>query len=56
MNPAEPGKAAENQRAATALRRFGKPEEVAEAVAFLASPQAQYFTGAMLSVDGTTIA
>jgi 3-oxoacyl-[acyl-carrier protein] reductase len=33
-------------------RRFGKPEEVAHAAAFLASPQAAYITGQVLSVNG----
>lgn len=34
------------------LRRFGKPEEVAGAVAFLASSDASYITGVELHVDG----
>ncbi|HHO48323.1 MAG TPA: SDR family oxidoreductase [Desulfobacteraceae bacterium] len=34
------------------LRRFGKPEEVAEAVLFLAGRQATYVTGAVLEVTG----
>ena len=34
------------------LRRFGSPEEIAAAVAFLASPDAGYITGETLHVNG----
>ena len=34
------------------LQRFGKPEEVARAVAFLGSPAAGYITGATLEISG----
>ncbi len=34
------------------MGRFGKPEEVADAVAFLASEQAGYITGNVLSING----
>ncbi|MBX9743221.1 MAG: 3-oxoacyl-[acyl-carrier-protein] reductase [Chthoniobacterales bacterium] len=34
------------------LARFGKPEEIAAAVAYLAGPKAAYVTGQVLAVDG----
>lgn len=34
------------------LQRFGKPEEVASVVKFLASDEASYITGAVINVDG----
>jgi len=38
--------------AETAARRFGTPEEVAAAIAFLAADEASFVTGAHLVVDG----
>jgi 3-oxoacyl-[acyl-carrier protein] reductase len=40
------------QKAATALDRFGHVDEVAALVAFVASPESSYITGANLTVDG----
>ena len=37
---------------ATPLGRSADPTEIAEAIAFLASPQASYLTGATVAVDG----
>jgi 3-oxoacyl-[acyl-carrier protein] reductase len=39
-------------KSGTALGRYGKPEEVAATVAFLASQDASYITGASIAVDG----
>jgi NAD(P)-dependent dehydrogenase (short-subunit alcohol dehydrogenase family) len=41
---------------ATALKRAGQPEEVAELAAFLASDRASYISGAVIPIDGGTTA
>ncbi len=39
-------------KAMTPMGRLGKPEEIADAIVFLASPQASYITGQVLAVNG----
>jgi 3-oxoacyl-(acyl-carrier-protein) reductase len=39
-------------KAMTPMGRLGKPEEIAEAVAFLASPRSSFITGQVLAVNG----
>jgi 3-oxoacyl-[acyl-carrier protein] reductase len=53
LNPAA-GDWAVPQKAVTALGRFGTVDEVAALVAFIASPESSYITGANLTVDGGT--
>jgi 3-oxoacyl-[acyl-carrier protein] reductase len=53
LNPAS-GDWATPQKALTALNRYGTVGEVAALVAFIASPEASYITGANLTVDGGT--
>src|SRR6266446_2745627 len=51
LNPAA-GDWAAPQKAATALDRYGRVDEIAAAVAFIAGPESSYITGSNLTVDG----
>ena len=48
----EPEKFLEAFKRATPMRRFGKPEEIADAVLFFASDQSRFITGQVISVSG----
>ena len=52
MTDALPEKVRKQVKLVIPAGRFGQPEDVAAAVVFLASPQAEYITGQVLSVDG----
>ena len=51
LNPAA-GDWAVPQKAATALDRYGRVDEIAAMVAFVAGPESSYITGSNLTVDG----
>lgn len=51
LNPVD-GAAADLNRSLTALDRYGTPADIGNAVAFLASPSANYMTRSVLTVDG----
>ena len=53
LNPAA-GDWAPRQKAVTALDRYGRVDEVAALVSFVAGPESSYITGANLTVDGGT--
>ncbi|MEM7807434.1 MAG: SDR family oxidoreductase [Planctomycetota bacterium] len=55
MNPAD-GPMAGDMKAGVPLNRYGTAHEVAELVAFLASPAAAYISGAQITIDGGMIA
>ena len=55
MNP-DSGDFADLQRSMIANGRYGQPDDVAEAVAFLASPAARQINGTTINVDGGMIA
>ena len=55
MNPDE-GEYADGMRAQTALKRYGRPEEIASLAAFLASADAAYITGTCPTADGGWLA
>jgi len=51
MNPAD-GEQGDAMRAITSLGHYGQVEDIAAAVAFLASPAARQITGTAITVDG----
>lgn len=51
MNPAD-GEGADGQRARMAIQEYGKPEDIAAMVAWLASPESRFANGAGFVVDG----
>ncbi len=53
MNPAD-GKYSDRQRSLMAIPRYGEPADIANFVAWLASEESRFVTGASLTIDGGT--
>ncbi len=56
VNPQDPGWERRRFEEGTPVGRYGRPEEIAELVAFLMSNRAPYLTGAAVSIDGGLMA
>lgn len=54
--PDNPESARDALAAGIPMKRYGEPSEIANVVAFLASDEASYMTGALVPVDGGTLA
>jgi 3-oxoacyl-[acyl-carrier protein] reductase len=52
MTEVLPQKVKDGAKLIIPMQRFGKPEDIARVVAFLAGPDSSYMTGQVLSVDG----
>jgi 3-oxoacyl-[acyl-carrier protein] reductase len=52
LSPDDNGPAAQTMKKLTSVGRFGRVEEIASAVAFIASPESAFINGESLSVDG----
>jgi NAD(P)-dependent dehydrogenase (short-subunit alcohol dehydrogenase family) len=53
MNPID-GPSANAQRGMMAIQQYANADQIAGLVAYLASPEAQFITGSLLTIDGGT--
>ncbi|MBA3677474.1 MAG: SDR family oxidoreductase [Sphingosinicella sp.] len=51
MNPAD-GEGAETQRERMAIKRYGRPDDIAALIAFIAGPEGRSINGTGLTIDG----